>query len=90
MGARATPTPVGKHTTKKCTRLLTSTLSPVKFHAAKSTGGKKKLSAFNRFMKAEMGRLKEKEPNMAHQDRCVFTPMRLRRDFPYNVILCQV
>ncbi|KAG1774001.1 hypothetical protein EV702DRAFT_1200730 [Suillus placidus] len=32
-------------------------------------GGRKKLSAFNKFMQTEMARLKEDEPDMSHQDR---------------------
>ncbi|EAU92606.1 hypothetical protein CC1G_06617 [Coprinopsis cinerea okayama7 len=37
---------------------------------ARSTGGgKKKLTAFNLFMKTEMARLKETEPDMTHKDR---------------------
>ncbi|KAG2350928.1 hypothetical protein BDR05DRAFT_900454 [Suillus weaverae] len=32
-------------------------------------GGRKKLSAFNKFMQTEMARLKEEEPDMSHQDR---------------------
>ncbi|KAH9178834.1 Sec1-like protein [Lactarius sanguifluus] len=31
--------------------------------------GRKKLSAYNKFMQTEMARLKEDEPDMAHQDR---------------------
>ncbi|KAG2155688.1 hypothetical protein DEU56DRAFT_768672 [Suillus clintonianus] len=34
-----------------------------------SGGGRKKLSAFNKFMQTEMARLKEEEPDMSHQDR---------------------
>ena len=44
-------------------------------HTVKSSGaagGKKKLSAFNRYMKSEMARLKESHPNITHQDRYVF------------------
>ena len=41
------------------------------FFAAKSSGGVKKLSPYNKFMKTELARLKETEPNMAHMDRCV-------------------
>jgi vacuolar protein sorting-associated protein 33A len=43
------------------------------FYQAKSSGGggRKKLSAFNRFMKSEMYKLKETEPNMSHQERFV-------------------
>ncbi|ESK92171.1 yabby like transcription factor [Moniliophthora roreri MCA 2997] len=37
---------------------------------AKSPGGsKKKLTPFNKFMRSEMARLKEDEPEMSHQDR---------------------
>jgi hypothetical protein len=32
-------------------------------------GGRKKLSAYNKFMQTEMARLKENEPQMLHQDR---------------------
>ncbi|KAF8273033.1 hypothetical protein EI94DRAFT_1717249 [Lactarius quietus] len=32
-------------------------------------GGRKKLSAYNKFMQTEMARLKEHEPEMLHQDR---------------------
>ncbi|KAG5643135.1 hypothetical protein DXG03_001525 [Asterophora parasitica] len=32
-------------------------------------GGKKKLTAFNKFMQAEMARLKEDEPDISHQER---------------------
>jgi hypothetical protein len=32
-------------------------------------GGRKKLTAYNKFMQTEMARLKEDEPEMAHQDR---------------------
>ncbi|KAK7058596.1 hypothetical protein VNI00_002232 [Paramarasmius palmivorus] len=35
----------------------------------KSPGAKKKLTKFNKFMKAEMARLKEEEPEMSHQER---------------------
>ncbi|KAI3622481.1 yabby like transcription factor [Moniliophthora roreri] len=39
---------------------------------AKSPGGsKKKLTPFNKFMRSEMARLKEDEPEMSHQDRLV-------------------
>ncbi|KAG2367669.1 hypothetical protein BDR07DRAFT_1271398, partial [Suillus spraguei] len=31
--------------------------------------GRKKLSAFNKFMQTEMARLKAEEPDMSHQDR---------------------
>ncbi|KDQ63187.1 hypothetical protein JAAARDRAFT_119170, partial [Jaapia argillacea MUCL 33604] len=34
-----------------------------------SGGGKKKLSAFNKFMQQEMARLKEEEPDIPHQER---------------------
>jgi hypothetical protein len=32
-------------------------------------GGRKKLTAYNKFMQTEMARLKEDEPDMAHQAR---------------------
>jgi len=32
-------------------------------------GGRKKLTAYNKFMQTEMARLKEDEPDMSHQDR---------------------
>ncbi|KAH6916680.1 hypothetical protein BKA70DRAFT_1250262 [Coprinopsis sp. MPI-PUGE-AT-0042] len=32
-------------------------------------GGKKKLTAFNLFMKTEMARLKEDEPELSHKER---------------------
>ncbi|KAJ3789978.1 hypothetical protein GGU10DRAFT_371653 [Lentinula aff. detonsa] len=32
-------------------------------------GGKKKLTAFNKFMQTEMARLKEEEPDITHQER---------------------
>ncbi|KAG9313972.1 hypothetical protein JVU11DRAFT_4747 [Chiua virens] len=32
-------------------------------------GGRKKLSAFNKFMQAEMARLRESDPDMPHQER---------------------
>ncbi|KAG2076765.1 hypothetical protein BDR04DRAFT_623021 [Suillus decipiens] len=34
-----------------------------------SGAGRKKLSAFNKFMQTEMARLKAEEPDMSHQDR---------------------
>jgi hypothetical protein len=39
--------------------------------AARSSGGggRKKLSAYNKFMQTEMARLKADEPDMLHQDR---------------------
>ncbi|EDR15851.1 uncharacterized protein LACBIDRAFT_301226 [Laccaria bicolor S238N-H82] len=36
---------------------------------AKSGGGKKKLTAFNKFMQSEMARLKDDEPDISHQER---------------------
>jgi len=39
------------------------------FCTAKSAGGGKRLSPYNKFMKTELARLKETEPNMAHMDR---------------------
>ena len=32
-------------------------------------GGRKKLTAYNKFMQTEMARLKEDEPDMTHQAR---------------------
>ncbi|KAF8079085.1 hypothetical protein FPV67DRAFT_1467444 [Lyophyllum atratum] len=32
-------------------------------------GGRKKLTAFNKFMQTEMARLKEDEPDITHQER---------------------
>lgn len=40
--------------------------------SAKSAGGggaKKKLSAYNKFMRTEMARLKETDPNITHKER---------------------
>ncbi|KIK07305.1 hypothetical protein K443DRAFT_87716 [Laccaria amethystina LaAM-08-1] len=34
-----------------------------------SGGGKKKLTAFNKFMQSEMARLKDEEPDITHQER---------------------
>ncbi|KIM79803.1 hypothetical protein PILCRDRAFT_822979 [Piloderma croceum F 1598] len=45
----------------------TSADKPVK--KTKSGGGGKRLSPYNKFMKTELARLKETEPNMAHMDR---------------------
>lgn len=42
---------------------------------AKSGGAGKKLSPYNKFMKTELARLKESEPDMAHMDRCVVLPL---------------
>ncbi|KAH7915698.1 hypothetical protein BJ138DRAFT_1109405 [Hygrophoropsis aurantiaca] len=42
---------------------------PAKKTKSSGGGSKKKLSAFNKFMQAEMARLKESEPDIAHQDR---------------------
>ncbi|KAI0931374.1 hypothetical protein AcW1_001211 [Taiwanofungus camphoratus] len=35
----------------------------------KSTGGRKKLTDFNKFMQTEVARLKEESPDMPHKDR---------------------
>lgn len=46
----------------------------------KSSGGggvKKKLTAYNKFMRSEMARLKEAEPGITHKERCV-PPAALR------------
>jgi hypothetical protein len=39
--------------------------------SAKSSAGgtKKKLSAYNKFMRTEMARLKETDPNITHKER---------------------
>ncbi|ETW86856.1 hypothetical protein HETIRDRAFT_308278 [Heterobasidion irregulare TC 32-1] len=37
--------------------------------AKSSGGGRKKLTAYNKFMQTEMARLKEEDPDMRHQDR---------------------
>jgi hypothetical protein len=50
------------------------------FRTAKSGGGGKKLSAYNRFMKTELARLREKEPNMAHSERYGAVLFDLERD----------
>ena len=34
-----------------------------------ATGGKKRLTPFNKFMKTEMARLKDDEPTISHQER---------------------
>ncbi len=41
------------------------------YGAARSSGGggRKKLTAYNKFMQTEMARLKEDEPDMSHQAR---------------------
>lgn len=42
------------------------------FVLVKSSGGsKKKLSAYNKFMRTEMARLKEDDPEITHKERCV-------------------
>lgn len=42
--------------------------------SAKSSGGgaKKKLSAYNKFMRTEMARLKDSDPDISHKERCVY------------------
>ncbi|KAF8963845.1 hypothetical protein BDZ97DRAFT_1818197 [Flammula alnicola] len=42
---------------------------PLKKTKSSGGGSKKKLSVFNKFMQAEMARLKEQEPDMQHKDR---------------------
>ncbi|KAF5384922.1 hypothetical protein D9615_001127 [Tricholomella constricta] len=37
--------------------------------AKSGSGGRKKLTAFNKFMQTEMARLKEDEPDISHQER---------------------
>ena len=39
------------------------------FAESSAGGGRKKLSAFNKFMQSEMARLKESDPDMPHQER---------------------
>jgi hypothetical protein len=59
-------------TERKSTSLCLVKISTVvQLSAARSTGGggRKKLSAYNKFMQTEMARLKEDEPEMLHQDR---------------------
>jgi len=43
----------------------------LRYAAARSSGGggRKKLTAYNKFMQTEMARLKEHEPDMSHQAR---------------------
>ncbi|KAN0100232.1 antagonist of mitotic exit network protein 1 [Tylopilus felleus] len=45
--------------------------APAKPKKTKSSagGGRKKLSAFNKFMQSEMARLKESDPDIPHQER---------------------
>lgn len=48
----------------------TETVTPKpKAATRRPTGGRKKLSAFNKFMQTEMARLKEDEPDIPHQER---------------------
>ncbi|KIM70073.1 hypothetical protein SCLCIDRAFT_19032 [Scleroderma citrinum Foug A] len=42
---------------------------PAKKAKSSGGGGRKKLSAFNKFMQTEMARLKEEEPAISHQER---------------------
>ncbi|KAI9570169.1 hypothetical protein HD554DRAFT_385696 [Boletus coccyginus] len=42
---------------------------PKKTKSSAGAGGRKKLSAFNKFMQSEMARLKESDPEMPHQER---------------------
>jgi len=42
---------------------------PAKKAKSGGSGGKKKLTAFNKFMQTEMARLKEDEPDISHQER---------------------
>ncbi|KAI6133621.1 hypothetical protein EDD17DRAFT_1475845 [Pisolithus thermaeus] len=51
------------------TEKKTTTEKPPRKTKSSGRGGKKKLSAFNKFMQSEMARLKETEPNMPHQER---------------------
>ncbi|KAF9225344.1 hypothetical protein BS17DRAFT_778468 [Gyrodon lividus] len=47
----------------------TAAEKPAKKAKSSAGGGRKKLSAFNKFMQAEMARLKESEPDIPHQER---------------------
>ncbi|KIJ22177.1 hypothetical protein PAXINDRAFT_165430 [Paxillus involutus ATCC 200175] len=47
----------------------TSSEKPAKKTKSAGGGGRKKLSAFNKFMQAEMARLKDSEPDIPHQER---------------------
>jgi hypothetical protein len=70
---------------KKSTSFLppsTSCIYP--FCSAKSAGGGKKLSPYNKFMKTELARLKETEPNMAHMDRYEMISFDLKLDLVIN------
>ncbi|KAG2138698.1 uncharacterized protein EDB93DRAFT_1090405 [Suillus bovinus] len=51
------------------TESKTGSEKPAKKTKSSGFGGRKKLSAFNKFMQTEMARLKEEEPDMSHQDR---------------------
>ncbi|KAJ7597326.1 hypothetical protein C8J56DRAFT_1041531 [Mycena floridula] len=49
---------------------IETTLSKLSVRKPRSSGGKKKkLTAFNKFMKVELGRLKTDEPDITHQER---------------------
>ncbi|KAL6304887.1 hypothetical protein BKA93DRAFT_732262 [Sparassis latifolia] len=37
--------------------------------SGKASGGRKKLTDFNKFMQTEVARLKEQDPDMPHRDR---------------------
>ncbi|KAJ4485668.1 hypothetical protein J3R30DRAFT_3697036 [Lentinula aciculospora] len=42
---------------------------PTRKTKSRGGGGRKKLTAFNKFMQTEMARLKEDEPDITHQER---------------------
>ncbi|KAF8240749.1 hypothetical protein L208DRAFT_1383670 [Tricholoma matsutake] len=42
---------------------------PAKKTKSSGSAGRKKLTAFNKFMRTEMVRLKEDEPDISHQER---------------------
>ncbi|KIM79804.1 hypothetical protein PILCRDRAFT_822980 [Piloderma croceum F 1598] len=46
-----------------------SSPKPVKKTKSSIGGTKKKLSAYNKFMRTEMARLKESDPNISHKER---------------------
>ncbi|EGO31073.1 hypothetical protein SERLADRAFT_444644 [Serpula lacrymans var. lacrymans S7.9] len=51
------------------TEAKTASEKPAKKTKSSGGGGRKKLSAFNKFMQSEMARLKETEPQASHQER---------------------
>ncbi|KAG1813182.1 uncharacterized protein BJ212DRAFT_1301107 [Suillus subaureus] len=80
------------------TESKTASEKPAKKTKSSGLGGRKKLSAFNKFMQTEMARLKEEEPDMSHQDRVFavivlsvatnFTVFTLLVDFASQLFCC--